>query len=809
MRRRIYIIIGLLVMLSKLADAQVWSSLGNGLPNSAIASTATSKLIATAHYERATDTSRTYSIRVWNGLYWQSLPELTTDAKGVINTLFFFKNGLYIGGQFSHINEMDSSKHLIRWQNREYEAIPSAWRDLQRFDRVDGLNEYEGNLLINGNIQTNNNGEGLSLYNGQNQISFSAGFGKGLGGVAYTASTSDNRLVVGGRFAKANDTASTFIAIYEQNLWRRISNNTILPQKIITHKSETYLCGNQLNGSNRGFYQVSDSTLDTLGTNLERVDKIYDFVNLDGTLYATGIFKLKNIDAEQRLIKWQNSAWQAVTNGNLIGVVGLLNQNNSLIATGFFGSFGVSKLNHVARYISDAGILSTSVFFDKNKDCKLSKDETVLPFAVKISPLNLILKPNDEGRINAILPEGKYTLTAVDYKNWFVNTDCHTSNIEVHIAKGELNDSVHIAMLRSLGKKDLRIQLSSFTGSGARNNARNAYKLTYANIGSQDILSTEVVLRFGDKLSSLSAKPAPDRIQGDSAIWEVSNLFVGETREINLSFNIKGDDGDVINLEASIGLQDEEEDKLDNSSQLSQVLDPLQFDFKKYILNDPQSDTANLSPTTDRVRYQIAFANYTADTVRNVYVVDTIKLNHSMSFIQEIESSHPYTTQVYPGAPGTDIGIVIFTFHNINLWPNPERNDLLKNIGFITFDIGLANNLADGIMLSNTAHVTFDYFDPNTTNTVYAIIDESLVSVKRLEAKALNLYPNPTSNILYTEIPLIENNLEYRITGINGKIQSDFAAYAPQINVQDLASGLYILEVKSKNTMYRSRFIKN
>ena len=795
-------------MIASAVSAQVWSPLGDGVQNNAIASTTNNNLIATAHYISSTDTSRSYSIQIWNGYYWQTLPELKMDNKGVISSLIFYKNGLYIGGSFNDVNGLDSSKNLIRWQNRMYESVPAAWRDLTSFDRIDGMNVYQGNLVINGVLKTTDKGNGLCLFNGKNKIDLPASFGTGIGGNVNSVSISGSRLVATGRFAKVNDTSSLFVASFENNRWTRLTNNFILPQKVITHKSETYLYGSELNGTNQGFYMVADSLLDTLSSNLERIDKIYDFVNWDGDLYASGIFKLQDNATEQRLIKWSNNSWQAITNGNLIGVNKLLIQNNTLVVTGFFGVFGVSSLNHVARYVPNAGILSTSMFFDKNKDCTLDKDEVLLPFALKVEPLDIILKPNDRGEIITVLPEGEYTVTVLHTKNWFVNSDCHSDNMKVNITKGAVNDSLNIAMLRDIGVRDLKIQLSSFTGNGAKNNSRNSYKLSYSNIGSQDIVSTKVVLNFGNKLSSLIATPAPDLIEGDSAIWDVTNLFVGESRNIFFSFEVKGDDGDIITLSSSIGLSDEESDKKDNTSGLSQILAPQQFEFKKYILSDPFNDTAYITEGSKHIRYQIAFANYTSDTVQNVFVIDTIKLNHNMSFIQEVESSHPYTVQVYPGAPGTDVGIVIFSFQDIDLVPNPEKSDISGNTGFITFDIGLSNNLEKGAMLSNKAYVGFDYYDPKSTNTVYAILNKT-VGVPAINKQSLNVYPNPTSGILNSTVPEGKKNLTYRITSLDGRVQTSVKNYAPQISTDGLPSGLYLLEVKGETVVYRTRFIKH
>ncbi|PCJ66943.1 MAG: hypothetical protein COA58_05685 [Bacteroidetes bacterium] len=811
--RRI-LILYIAVLCFGIGHAQIWKSIGNGIPSNPTVITTTPKFIATAHILSSTAESRSYAVRVWNGNYWLTLPIITLNPKGSISSLKFYNNALYIAGDFDTLNGIDSSKNIVKWTSGEFTSVPNLWRNLNDYAFIKGLTIYQNKLLVHGSFHhpSGSFGSGLLAYNGNEVVPMSTGFGSGIVGNIYSINADYNILVMGGRFTKANGAITKQLAYFKDGTWTRITNNVIIPFKVITYKENIYFYGSELGGENYGFYVVDGTNIDTLKNGLARIDKIYDFVNIDGILYASGLFELENTDEEHRLIRWKNGIWEAVQNGNLLGITKLTNQNDQLLAAGHFGSYLNIELplNHIGRYVENAGIAIGQVFFDKDKNCEFDKrDEQLNNMAVQILPSGEIIKPRENGKFYAVLGEGSYTFKILRNKNWHANNACNGDEIKVTISKGQINDSVKFSMLQNVGTRDLKIQLSAFTGQSAVNNSANSYKLTYSNVGSVDIGETKVVLKFNEKFSGLSAKPEPDKIEGDSAIWIVKDFFAGEIRDIVCSFNISTQDTEI-ELEASIELQEEEEDILDNKSKLSQILGQEDFEFKKYVLPGNGSDTTTISPITSKIGYQISFKNYTNDTVRTVYVIDTIGLNHSMSYIQEVGGSHPYTTAIYPGLPGTDIGILVYTFNNIDLHPNPEKySDKVASFGYISFEIGLASGLNDGIMLSNKAHVVFDYYEQEETNRVFALVDADLLSTKTIERSDLKVYPNPTTNILNVDLPDFIMSFDYSITSISGQQIGTSSSTTKSIDVSGLSNGVYFMEIVSNDVSYRTRFVKN
>ena len=815
-RRVILLYISLLSI--GLCKAQIWKSIGLGIPNAPTAITTTDKLIATANLIPNTTTNsdtRSYLIKVWNGNYWQTLPPITLSAKGYINSLKFYKNALYIAGLFDTLNGLDSTQNIVRWSNGNYHAIPELWRDLNDYELIRGLNIYKNKLLVHGIFKHPEGifGDGLVAFNSEEVVPIDQNFGSGVFGNIYSLNSDfDDLLVVGGRFTKVDGSVAKQLAYFSDGEWTKLTNNVIIPQKVIAHKEDIYFYGNELGGENLGFYKVNGVKIDTLNNGLTVVDKIYDFINIDGDLYASGLFQLTDADEEERrLIRWKNNKWEAVTNGNLFGITKLANQNNQLLASGYFNSYPNVNLplNHIARYIDNAGLALGQVFFDKDKNCEFDKrDEQLSNMAILIESTGEIIKPEENGRFYSVLEEGDYVFRILRAKNWYANDACGGQEIKVHINKGEINDSLKFSMLQRIGARDLKIRLSSFSGQSAVNNAVNAYKLAYSNIGSTDIGETKIVLKFNDKFKNLSSKPEPNELNGDSAVWLVKDFYAGEARDIVFSFEISTEEKEI-ELQASIGIQEEEEDKADNKTKLTQVLGENDFEFKKYVLPGNGSDTATISPTTSKIGYQINFKNYTPDTVRTVYVIDTIKLNHSMSYIQEVGGSHPYSTNIYPGIPGSDVGILVYTFHNVNLHPNPNKyTDKIESFGYISFEIGLNKGLAEGMMLSNKAHVVFDYYEQEETNKVFAIIDAGLISTENIQQKITKVYPNPVNSMLNIELPGDLNSFEYRITTIAGLTALAGSSDITSIDVNMLSPGVYYLEAEGAGKRYYSKFVK-
>lgn len=81
-------------------------------------------------------------------------------------------------------------------------------------------------------------------------------------------------------------------------------------------------------------------------------------------------------------------------------------------------------------------------------------------------------------------------------------------------------------------------------------------------------------------------------------------------------------------------------------------------------------------------------------------------------------------------------------------------------------------------------------------------------SISPLESKKILVYPNPTQEILYFDIP--EDQTEYiRVYDTNNRLLINKNIHTQKfLNVGELPEGLFILEIGGKDKTYNSRFIK-
>ncbi len=810
---RIYLLL-LLASLHLGAVSQVWRPLDGGLDATPTAITSEGKLIATAHIVGFEKGYRAHKISIWNGYYWLELPIIYADSNSVINSLKFYKGALYIAGRMNSVVGLSNAKHIIRWTNREYQDVSALSSKLVGLNAVSQLSIYDGQLAVSGLFVATNAqyGDNLAFFNGATLVTATnVNFGSGIkGALSYVYSNEDNIIAFGGRLTKVNDTAAYQMAIHQDDQWTRISDINIVPTRITAIGNQVYFSGYNISTKQMGFYLVKNDIIDTITSGLSSITDVYDLIQIGNKLVASGNFYISDDKDPISLIVFENNEWKPLPNGDLLGPRRLLNHNDKLIATGLFVYHNSINYSHIAEYLPDHGIIGGNIYFDKDRNCVFnSRDENLNNMNVLINPGGHYVKPQDNGEYFRFLPNGQYTVSVLPPKNW-ESVNCSSLSKNVKLNAGDFITNVNFPMVQKTGVRDLSIKLTSSSGWAVDKNQKVAYTIRYANKGSENISSTRVVLHYDSKLADLVAEPAPISNVGDSAVWEVKDFYAGEERSIYCNFNIDNSSIDALELSASIPLQENEEETEDNESHLEQTLTEGDYNFKKEIF-PAQGDTAYITDSASFVEYQISFANYTTDTIFNVYVIDTIRLNHSLSIIQTTGASHSVSSEAFPGLPGEDLGIIVWTFKDINLYPNPSKNpEIVSHKGYVSFKLGLKPGLDQGTVLTNRAHVVFDYYEEEPTNWVYAIVNNQMLSLEEVnDENSFSLYPNPVSYSLYfSDGQAGTRDYSYTIYSTSGEtVMSGQLAY-PQIDVSLLSSGLYILRVESEERVFTKRFIK-
>lgn len=102
------------------------------------------------------------------------------------------------------------------------------------------------------------------------------------------------------------------------------------------------------------------------------------------------------------------------------------------------------------------------------------------------------------------------------------------------------------------------------------------------------------------------------------------------------------------------------------------------------------------------------------------------------------------------------------------------------------------------------------------TNGTYSNYRERVVSSNKDETTSLtdlseenqfHLYPNPTNNLLYVQVP---EGSTLRLIDLNGRTLTSRTASSSeeQLDLSALAAGVYLLEVNSEGQLYHERIVK-
>ncbi|MGB0850522.1 MAG: T9SS type A sorting domain-containing protein, partial [Bacteroidia bacterium] len=212
------------------------------------------------------------------------------------------------------------------------------------------------------------------------------------------------------------------------------------------------------------------------------------------------------------------------------------------------------------------------------------------------------------------------------------------------------------------------------------------------------------------------------------------------------------------------------------------------------------------------IDYQITYANFTSDTLKTVVVIDTIQLNHDLSYIQELGKSHNAELQAYSGVPGSNLGVLVWRFNDINLPPKLPESETNDHRGYIAFRIGLSSSLSSGTTISNRAGVIMDYYEQESTNTVYAVVNSLTLSVEdnQKEQYALKVYPNPVRTKLFIHNTQNDEIRSVRVYSSKGQLVLEKNRFFDNsIDLSSLISGVYFISLLNTSNKYSySKVIK-
>jgi uncharacterized repeat protein (TIGR01451 family) len=214
--------------------------------------------------------------------------------------------------------------------------------------------------------------------------------------------------------------------------------------------------------------------------------------------------------------------------------------------------------------------------------------------------------------------------------------------------------------------------------------------------------------------------------------------------------------------------------------------------------------------TDEELEYTIRFQNTGTAPAHVVVIRDTLDVNLLPQTVREIDTKHDVDITIEDG------NILVFTFNNIYL---PDSSaDFDASMGFVKFKINRIAGLPVGTQIENTAAIYFDYNEPIITNTPISIIDQytSVIDVDGNEF-TVETMPNPFERGITLKYTLEEaSDVSIRVLNSMGQCvythvvdaaQAE-GVYIEQLNLGDLPTGMYLLNVETNKAMTTTKIVK-
>lgn len=346
---------------------------------------------------------------------------------------------------------------------------------------------------------------------------------------------------------------------------------------------------------------------------------------------------------------------------------------------------------------------------------------------------------------------------------------------------------------------DLEIHLIPL--DNARPGFNSNYKIVYSNKGNS-ILSGEIHFTYQELLMDFTESfPIQNHSESGLLKWNYVSLEPFETREILFSMNMNTpteepplNGGDVLNFVVNILPIENDETPEDNQFTLNQTV------VNSFDPNDKtclQGELLEIAEVGKYVDYLIRFENTGSANAENIIILDYIDLEKfDLSSLTVINSSHNVLTKSNNGNK------IEFIFENIQLPFDDENND-----GYVLFKIKTKSDLIVGDTFSNQVSIYFDYNAPIITNNYSTRIIENLNLEEVQDKFNLQIYPNPTSDLIQINSKVGVINVE--VFDSAGRLLKTIPVQNQSISTKDMEKGAYILKLNfSDNTAISKKLIK-
>jgi len=294
-------------------------------------------------------------------------------------------------------------------------------------------------------------------------------------------------------------------------------------------------------------------------------------------------------------------------------------------------------------------------------------------------------------------------------------------------------------------------------------------------------------------------------ITGDTVSWTYTNFLPGQYMMYHGNFDI-GPPGDTVTFTYIDSVFDASWNFQDVHSNSFTLVTSCSCDPNDKVVDPPGVMAEHYTLMNEELQYMIRFQNTGNDTAFNVRILDTLDANLDISTLQILATSHPMTVQIAQG------GAVEFKFSNI-LLPDSIVDEPGSH-GYVVYKIQPHLLLPEGTMISNTAHIIFDFNPAVVTNSAYNTLVSQIptgISENSLSGGGY-IYPNPVTDHAWVGLH-DKSNKQYKIevyNSLGNKLLSETFSGNKYLLKEKLPAGIYLISVSDSGgkVIYSSKFMK-
>jgi hypothetical protein len=114
----------------------------------------------------------------------------------------------------------------------------------------------------------------------------------------------------------------------------------------------------------------------------------------------------------------------------------------------------------------------------------------------------------------------------------------------------------------------------------------------------------------------------------------------------------------------------------------------------------------------------------------------------------------------------------------------------------------------DSVVVNWPSGITNTVVSPDVNSNLLVEEEENVVGIKDEILENLKVYPNPADDFLNVELPSNFDKVSYRILDVNGKLVKQGNLRSKRIEISNLTTGSYLLQLIVEGARVETKIIK-